>query len=350
MSEAIEKLLQIAPGLAEGMKPGPGHIMVRCPYHGDGREKTPSMSISTWKPVFFCHGCKISGHLAQLLGTYGLGANAIDIILPKVGGAYTKPETISTKIVKGIDPFRGKFVLDEGILDYYRLAPTALKATGYASKTLRHFEVGYDAKNHRVTYPLRTVFGDLVGISGRTLYEGIEPRYKIYDRELKERTDYHVPQSYTMEEVKSSVLWHGHVVRPMFFLRNSGKEDLVVTEGFKACMWTWQAGVEDTVALVGSYLTQSHAELIARATRKVILFLDNNEAGFKGTHRAGRLLLKKGCEVCVAKYPDQREQPDDLTPDEVHTAINEKETLRAWTAQHPDPEPLSKLLKRVSGR
>lgn len=275
-----------------------------------------------------CHACETSGHLSQLLRRYGLGSAAIDIILPR--GERQKPESIVEKIMRGKDPFRGQYILDEGILDRYRMVPVSLRNAGYTQKTLRHFEVGFDQQHLRITYPLRTVFGDLVGISGRAAINGVEPRYKIYDRELKTRTDYPVPEDYTMEEVKSAVLWHAHVVRPLFFLKNSGAEALTITEGFKATMWTYQAGVRDTVALVGSYLTPVHAELIARATKKVVLFLDNNAAGYKGTERAGRLLLKKGVEVCVASYPDQREQPDDLSADEVTKAVNTPQSLRSW--------------------
>ncbi len=345
---AFDTLFRIAPHLEDGLVQGPGHVMVRCPFHSGGHEQTPSMSISTWKPVWFCHACKRAGHMAQLLGHFGLGRASIDRVLPKEAGGYSKPENIAVQILRGTDPFRGRFTLNEAILDTYRMMPTSLKNAGYKAKTLRHFEVGYDSRNLRITYPLRTAFGDLVGISGRTILDGVEPRYKVYDRELKERTDFSVPASYTMEEVKSAVLWHAHVVRPLFFIRNKGKEPLIITEGFKACMWTWQAGVEDTVALVGSYLTPAHAELIARATRKVVLFLDNNAAGYKGTASAGRLLLKKGVEVCVARYPDEREQPDDLSPEEIHEATTHTQSIRSWLIDHHEPEAVKKYLRRVS--
>jgi DNA primase len=346
--DILDKLLQHAPQLADGLRQGPGHVMVRCPYHAGGREKTPSMSISTWKPVYMCHGCKAAGHLSQLFRTFGLSRDAIELILPRGKEVYEKEaSSVAAKMLKGIDPFRGKFILNEEILDFYRLMPVGLHQAGFEVDTLRHFEVGFDTKNVRVTFPLRTVFGELVGISGRTAIEGVEPRYKIYDRELKERPDFRVPEAYSMEEVKSAVLWHAHVVRPMFFLQNTGKQVITVTEGFKACMWTWQSGVEDVVALVGSYLTPTHAELLARATRKVTLFLDNNEAGWKGTRKAGRSLLRKGVEVCVAKYPDEREQPDDLSPQEVLQAIEQPESFLRWSLQHPEPEPIRKLLKRI---
>ncbi len=297
-----------------------------------------------------CHGCKVSGHLAMLLKHYGLGRAQIDAILPK-DESYQKEKNgrseLAVKMIMGLNPFRGRYILDEDILDIYRMMPTSLANKGYEMETLRHFEVGYDEKYKRITYPLRTVFGELVGISGRTIIPGVEPKYRIYDYELRDRTDFRVPDTYSMEEVKSAILWHAHIVRPFFFLKNSDKESIIITEGFKACMWTWQSGHPDVVALVGSYLTQQHAELLARATRAVTLFLDNNEAGIRGTHYAGRALLKKGVEVSVARYPDAREQPDDLDPSEVNDAVVHKESFRLWADRHRMPEDIRSIKRRM---
>lgn len=287
-----------------------------------------------------CHGCKISGHIAQLLRHFGMSSTSIDIILPR-GEVYQK-ETVASKIRKGVDLYRGEFVLNELLLDEYRLCPTSLLQAGFAKETLRHFEVGYDTRNARITYPLRNVYGDLVGISGRTIYEDPNfegSRYKIYDRELKERADFDVPESYTMQEVKSAILWHGHVVRPIL-LRDHKSPFMAITEGFKACMWTWQSCYQDVVALVGSYMTDTHAELIACAVPKVVLFLDNNEAGFKGTHSAAQKLGKKGVEARVARYPDEREQPDALVPDEIFEALDDSLSYRDWLVTHPVDRPL----------
>lgn len=349
---ALDALFAVAPHLLENARPSSNHIMVNCPFHG---ENTPSMAISTWKPLFFCHGCKASGHIAQLLRKYGMSREMVDVLLPrrhytkeeKDQGIDGRPLTVAAKIIKGKDPFRGNYILEEAILDEYRLMPSSLHGAGYRASTLRHFEVGFDTSNLRITYPLRTVFGELVGISGRAAIDGVEPRYKIYDRELKSRRDYKIPDDYSMEEQKSSILWHAHIVRPLFFLKDSTDEAFVITEGFKACMWTWQAGCQDTVALVGSYLTPAHAEIIARATRKVTLFLDNNDAGWNGTKRAGKLLLSKGVDVSVAYYPDDREQPDDLTADEVLEAVDLKESFRQWSASHILPDSPQHLLKKI---
>lgn len=350
---AVDTLLNMSPRLREGMKFGPDSVMVRCPFHGGGNEKTPSLSISLSKPIWFCHGCHTSGHLSQLLRTTGLSREAIDVLLPKNQERTFVKQTLGMKILKtNRDLFRGPYILDEGLLDNYRLCPTSLIQAGFKQSTLRHFEVGYDTRNIRITYPLRNIYGDLVGVSGRAGMEGIEPRYKVYDKELKERTDYNIPPEYSMEAVKSSVLWHGHIVRPLFFPKTHTSEFMVITEGFKACMWTWQMGYVDTVALVGSYLTDHHCELIARVVPKVVLFLDNNEAGWKGTKQAIQKLNSKGVNTLVARYPDERQQPDNLDEDEVADALIHAQTSREWSREHiilVEPRELLRKQKRAAG-
>jgi DNA primase len=341
----LDTLFQIAPQLLEGMKAGPNHVMIRCPFHAGGMEKTGSCAVATWKPTFYCHGCHESGHVARLLKHFGLGKHAIDVILPRDETYQKQDNSVAARMLHGASLFRGKYVLDEAILDYYRLMPTSLKNAGFKVDTLRHFEVGFDNKNVRITYPLRSVFGELLGVSGGTVI-GAVPKYRIYENELKQRTDVHVPSDYSMEEAKSGILWHSHIVRPLFFLQNSGRDEMIITEGFKACMWTWQAGLQDVVAAVGSYITQTHAELIARATRKVCMLFDNNEAGIHGTHQGAQALLQKGIDVTVGRYPDAREQPDDLAAEEVRECIEDKLLYREWAKEHREPEDLRRIKKR----
>ncbi len=200
-----EILLDLAPQLRETMKPGPGYIMVCCPFH---QEKTPSLAISLEIPCWFCHGCKTSGHIAQLLKWAGLSPSAINTLLPKrdpneTAGRRKPHNKVAAKMLYGKDPFRGEFILDETILDQYRLAPMKLVESGYEMETLRHFEVGFDTRNLNITFPLRNVYGELVGISGRTVIDGDGGRYHLYVRELKERPDIQIPDNYSMESVKS---------------------------------------------------------------------------------------------------------------------------------------------------
>ncbi len=333
-ADIVESLFSVAPELREGSKSTSGYAMIRCPFHGGGRERTPSMSISREKPLFYCHGCHESGHVSRLFRHFGTSTEMVQAFISEAGlsARYEKKKAgkVGASIVAGEDPYRGKYILDDEIIDLYRLAPKSLLDQGFDKKTLRHFEVGFDKQNLRITFPLRNLYGDLVGISGRAIFD-TERRYKIYDRELVSRTDFSVPNTYTMDAVKQSILWHAHIIRPIL-LHEEGT--IVVTEGFKAAMWVWQSGYQNVTALIGSAVTDYHAEILATYTRQVVLFLDNNEAGKKGTFFGARKLEQKGLLTTIARYPDERQQPDNLAPEEVSTAIESALSFREWRGEN----------------
>lgn len=332
MSDVYSILTSIAPQLRDTAKRGGSYWMIQCPFHGGGEEKTPSCSVSTEKPVFHCFSCLESGHLSRLLRQLGMSNTAAKQAISMAG--LNSPSQKAADLISqrySTNPFRGEFVLDEDILDEYRMAPKPLLEKGFLKSTLRHFEVGVDRENLRITFPIRNVYGELVGVSGRALVDWTEPRYKIYKQELIDR-GYGVPEDYSMDSVKKGVMWHAHMADP--FLNGAVDEAVLVTEGFKACMWSWQAGIKNSVALIGAYLSREHSELIALSTTDVVLFLDNNPAGLRGTFHAAETLLKRGVRVHIARYPDTREQPDDLDEHEVKEAIKEAYSFAEWKQQH----------------
>jgi DNA primase len=335
MTDIASALFALAPALQASAQRKTSYVMIQCPFHSGGQEQNPSCSVALEKPVFFCHACQASGHVSRIFKALGLGREGIDVILKATGmdkpGKFLSARgRVAARLTDNVNAYRGPFILSEDLLDDFRHAPLMLMRQGFAKSTLRHFEVGFDASNLRVTFPIRNMYGDLVGVSGRAISEAQEPRYKIYDSEMKMKEGFHIPPDYSMEEVKDAILWHGHVVRPFFYTREEQDETFVLTEGFKACMWVWQSGYQSAVALIGAYLSDLHAELIASAVQHTTLFLDNNEAGWRGTVRAGRILSTYGINVQVARYPDEREQPDDLSPDEVILAIRDPEPYILW--------------------
>jgi DNA primase len=330
VGDIVTLLFTLAPQLQAVHVRGHNYILIQCPFHGSGQERTPSCSVSTIKPVFFCHACRESGHTTWLLRNFGLSKKAAKQAIDDTGLHSPRQAAADSAAVKlRGNPFRGEFLLDNDLLDDYRQAPVSLLDAGFKMSTLRHFEVGYDPEHLRITFPLRNIYGELVGVSGRAIIDGVEPRYKIYRHELVARAGFEVPPNYTMDSVKEALLWHAHVVRPFLFSAGS-EEALIITEGFKACMWIWQAGYQTPVALVGAYLSELHSELIAQATKHALLFLDNNEAGWRGTFFAAERLLAKGVKLKIANYPDNRQQPDELDTSEVETALKTAMTFAEW--------------------
>lgn len=305
------------------------YVMVRCPFHGAGQERTPSCSLSRVKPVFFCHACSAGGHIGKFLREVGAPSDLAKSVIEKVDYDYSEfGEGKGHSIFTGANPYRGKYVLDDDILDGWRFRPQSLYHAGFKERTLRHFEVGVDNAMARITFPLRNVYGELVGVSGRTFVSNVEPRYKIYS--AKDLARFNVDPTYTMTSVKGALLWHAHLVFPIAFRETA---PIIITEGFKAAMWVWQHGYHNVVALIGAHLTKLQAELLARTASEITLFLDNNAAGVKGTHAAGRLLVNKNI-VKVAKYPDLRQQPDDLQELDLASALVNATHYVQWKLEH----------------
>ena len=96
----------------------------------------------------------------------------------------------------------------------------------------------------------------------------------------------------------------------MNFAKNSGKEQLILAEGYMDVIALHQAGFDNAIAGLGTALTTEQAHLIARYTKEVVIAYDADEAGQKATARAIQLLRSVGLLVKVlsisgGKDPDE---------------------------------------------
>jgi len=303
---------------------GPENIMAVCPFH---QESTPSFAMSLVNGVFFCHSCHAKGALRTFLRDMGLGAQAIKLryeaLIEAARQNSPKPPDPLRPGVFDMRPIDETFL---GLLDY---CPTDLVHAGFGEAVLRHFEVGYDRWHNRITFPLRDIANQLVGISGRAVGNDVRPRYKVYDKEyrvwgLPERLNWN----------KSHLLYNANTVYPSIIQHNPNAQFVAVVEGFKACMWVYQAGITNVVGILGSYLSWEQQWVLERIGVPVYLFLDNNNAGLIGTLKAGAALLRS-LPVKVVEYPerlehDSKAQPDSLSPEEVLEQVGSAAPYEPW--------------------
>jgi DNA primase len=90
---------------------------------------------------------------------------------------------IRTQISKvSAQPTVEMHVLAESLLDDYKHFHPYMLNRGFGRETLRDFEVGYDPKSERVTFPLRDIKGNIVAISRRVVDEAkvtkLNPKYR----------------------------------------------------------------------------------------------------------------------------------------------------------------------------
>ena len=169
-----------------------------------------------------------------------------------------------------------------------------LMERGVSRETAEHFGVGFfpgkGSMAGRLVIPIENEAGELVAYAGRSM-DNTEPKYKF-------------PAGFR----KSLVLWN------LNRARGTAGTCVVVVEGFFDCMKVHQAGFPCCVALMGSSLTTEQEELVVGLFSQVVLMLDGDEAGEKGSaDAAGRLVHRvfvRVVDLAEGKQPDELSSAD----------------------------------------
>lgn len=349
MLDVRAEVLRLVEKHLQGVRPsGSENVMALCPYHDD---KTASFAMNTLNGVYFCHACHAKGNLYTFLRDMGTPR----ILLEE---NYKELLEEARKAIPGIpkssDP--GVYTLEpipEEVLGYFDgyTIPSLLEK-GFQEETLRRFDVGYDKWHQRITYPIRDIKGCLVGINGRTIHPGLKPRYKIYDREYAQ---WGLPVR-TEPWERRKVLYNAHNVLTALDVHRPRDSYIVVVEGYKACMWVWQSGIRNVVAVMGSYFSWEHRWIVEKFTGRIFLFLDNNDAGIGGTEAAGGQIrdCKSSIDPFVMEYPerlanDEDAQPDSLTPGELWNQFSDAIPFESWLMKRrgyvPNKQPIGNTEK-----
>ncbi|MEX0935605.1 MAG: DNA primase [Gemmatimonadota bacterium] len=321
----------------------------RCPFHDD---RTPSFYVVPDKGFYKCFGCGESGdvftflmkrtgmefldtvkHLGQRFGvevrevTKGEGehedplrphyeANAFarawfqeQIADPEVGAPareYLEARGIdqSTRERFGLgyapDEWRGlrdaarKHEIPEDLLLEIGLLTTSQRAAD-----------PYDRFRNRIIFPIESVRGRVVAFGGRVpgpVEKGV-PKYLNSPES----------EAYHKGDVLYALGWNRNVIR------REGAALLV--EGYMDVVALGAYGIEHAVATLGTALTENHARLLTRYTRRVFILFDSDEAGLRATFRAADVLLAHGIHPSVVTFPPG-EDPDSVVRAEGSDALN----------------------------
>lgn len=281
-----------------------GNIFVRCPSP-DHNDRSPSCHLSLDKKLFYCFSCGAKGSLSTALRW----KRAPEAVINLVADAPASPFI-------GMEPETSP-ALDEVILFAYKHPPTAWLDMGFDSEVLAENDVGYDKLNDRITVGVRDIQGELVAIVGRQSGD-VQNKYIVYKEELGDFK----PRNYYPKI-------HNHLWRADK-LNLSDRDPIVVTEGYKACLWLVQCGYLSTVALLGTQISTKQLEVLHSLDRDVILFLDNDLPGRQAQKEAVIKMYRRGLNVSTATYQAAVKQPDDLSTDEALASILNAKDIQ-WT-------------------
>src|SRR5438132_5151335 len=161
-----------------------------------------------------------------------------------LGRGYTERELVNGGLAR--DPDGGLGDSSSGIYDYFR---------------------------HRLIFPIRDMRARVIGFGGRAFGEN-QPKYL------------NSPQTLLFE--KNSVLYALDMARDTIKLARQ----VVIVEGYVDAVIAHQHGTKQTVACIGSAITEKHIQQLKTLTRQVTLALDPDAAGATATEHGIQEALK----------------------------------------------------------
>jgi DNA primase len=204
--------------------------------------------------------------------------------------------------------------LQEGALREFRVgyAPSAwdtvLKASlraGFKARELHEAGLAqqsqksgklYDRFRSQVIFPLADPRGRVRGFAGRTLVDDAERRGPKYVNSPESDLFHKGRQLFGADIARAAAAKAGSVV---------------VAEGYTDVIAMHQAGIRNSVAIMGTALTEDQVGELARLAPVVALALDADSAGQEAMLRASRLAAGRKLELRVVDLP-RGEDPADL--------------------------------------
>lgn len=295
-----------------------------CPFHDD---TNPSMSVSREKQIYTCFSCHATGNVFTFLMNYEhmefkdvlkylgdrVGIDTGSIKVTKKNTKYDKlykayslslkyyQNNLNSSFGKIAKDYLLKRKIDEKIIKEFEIGLSLdkrddltklLQAKEYDLVTLNRIGLSsddHDVYSNRIMFPLYDTNGRVVGFSGRIYKDKDQSKY--------------VNTKETDIFKKGELLYHYHIAREE--CRKSSS--VIVMEGFMDVIRASTIGIKNTVALMGTALTNEQINLLKRLSNNIILCLDGDDPGQNATLKIGNILLEQGIETKVIKLPN----PDD---------------------------------------
>ncbi|MEG0873355.1 MAG: DNA primase [Clostridia bacterium] len=318
------------------------NFMGLCPFH---REKTPSFCVSLDKQIYKCFGCGEGGNVISFIMKLEnidfwesielLGERAhIDLSRFEVKSFTSNKnqeklhdlKDILFKINKEVGIYYHNNLIEllneksNSIKDY-------IMKRKFDMKTIKKFGIGY--ANGRATlyeHLLKLGFTKEEILASGILIQN--EKGKIYDRfynrlmfpifDIRDRIiafggrvlDNSLPKYVNSPE--NEIYHKGRTLYGMNFAKKEEIGEIVIVEGYMDAIALQKSGFTNTVASLGTALTDNQARLIKKYTDKVIIAYDQDGAGQEATLRGLDILVSKKLNVKVLKL----DKLDAKDPDE----------------------------------
>lgn len=303
-----------------------------CPFHS---EKTPSFTVFSATSSFYCFGCGAGGDVISfIMRAENLDyREALEFLAKRAGISLPDSDThqrdgVSRKRLYEMNLAAAKFFRtalfesDEGAA-----AREYLTGRGLSQVVIRRFGLGYadsgfasvrdhlrglgftddeltagflckrseknnslyDIFRSRVMFPIIDTAGNIVAFGGRVL-DGSLPKY--------------------LNSADTPVFNKRRNLFALNYAKSVCSEQIILCEGYMDVIALHEAGFENSVATLGTAITQDQARLLAKHTGRVIISYDSDDAGQRAADKAFRLLGEVGLDAKILRVEDAKD-PDE---------------------------------------
>ena len=327
---------------------GGNKYTVQCPFHKDGQETNPSMSVDDDKGVYKCFTCGAKGNVITYLkekenmsfkdAVKYLGNRFSIDVTDFFSAKSSQKEKIyleSRRINRIACNFFGKSLLlkDKNGNYFYKEAVQYLKNRKIPFSIIKEFKIGYappswnalinalsdnkitvnnmnilglasvsknnpshyyDTFVNRVMFPIINEREEVIGFGGRSI-DGKEPKYLNSKESL-------------IFKKKSSL--YGINIAKSYIMK---QDEVILVEGYMDTIACHKMGIKNVVGTLGTAITEEHAREIKKYTSNVVLALDSDEAGQKASKMAILTLLKFDLKLTILSIQETKDLDEFFT-------------------------------------
>lgn len=281
-----------------------------CPFHN---EKTPSFSVNEDKGFYHCFGCgehgdiisfvmksenvDFRGAISELADMAGL---KVPDYKPRPADVVAREESFLSIMEKSAEIYYQQLFSQSG-----NVALEYIRRRGFSDEMIKKYKLGYAPKNNiiaghfantrqdillatgmcrrgeygmydffrdKLMFPIFNARGQIVAFSGRCL-DGSEPKYiNTTDTEL-----FH----------KRRTIFGFNFARDAIHRANRS----IIVEGQIDAIQMQCNGFPETVAPLGTALTEDHIAILCKANRNIVFCFDGDNAGRKAAARACDIVM-----------------------------------------------------------
>ena len=299
-----------------------------CPFHND---HSPSLSVSREKQIYKCFTCLASGNVFTFVQNYENISfiEAVKKVADKINykldikdkivnknSKYYELMDLSNKIfVNNLNSNLG-LKAKEYLINERHLSEEAIKefniglalndnnlnkllsSKGYSDKDIIEMSLANKTDNglldmfrNRITFPICNHEGKIIAYSAR-IYQNEDTSKYINSKEsviFKKGYTFYNYDKCRLEALKI--------------------KSVILVEGQMDAIRVYTSGFKNVIASMGTAITSNHISLLKKLNAKVILMMDNDNAGEKSTILNGEELIKNNIEVSVVRLTGEKD-PD----------------------------------------